>query len=58
MRCSSIPGHCLSSPERIAAFAVIAGIEAAAVIISFALLGPFLGLRRRARERRLSATPR
>lgn len=49
------PGSLSQIPGAIAAFTVIAGIEAVAVLVCFGLLGRFLGLRR---PRRLSATRR
>ncbi|MGI8862985.1 MAG: HAAS signaling domain-containing protein [Solirubrobacteraceae bacterium] len=45
-------------PGALEAFGAIAGLEALAVIACFALLGPFLGIRRPTRERHLSATQR
>ncbi len=52
------PGSLSELPGALAAFSVIAGIEAAAVIVCFALLGPFLGLRRPVGALRLTATRR
>jgi hypothetical protein len=52
------PGSLAQLPGALAAFALLAGIEGLAVIICFAVLGPFLGLRGPARHPVLSATRR
>lgn len=52
------PSSLSQLPGALAAFGVLAGIEAAAVIVCFALLGPFLGLRRPVGARRLTVTRR
>jgi hypothetical protein len=52
------PGSLSQLPGALAAFTVIAGVEAVVVSICFAVLGPFLGLRRPVRDRRITATPR
>jgi hypothetical protein len=52
------PGSLSQLPGAFAAFTVIGGIEAVAVILCFALLGRFLGLRRPLGARRLTATRR
>ncbi len=52
------PGSLAQLPGAMAAFTVIAVIEGVAVIVCFALLGSFLGLRKPHRGARLTATRR